>query len=104
MGGAAIWSDFLIKDSGERQLRAYVGPVFDSFRLTDKISECNRRPPAPNEELLPEIRICYWFENYGLTPAKIPHTCLRIIDARTLVSGLTEGGTAETGGWRGFGQ
>jgi hypothetical protein len=24
MGGAAVWSDFLIKDTGERQLRAYL--------------------------------------------------------------------------------
>jgi hypothetical protein len=61
-------------DTEHRQLRAYVGPVFNSFRLTTKYAECEPGDTA----IAPHTIFCHHFKNYGLTPARVPHNCIVI--------------------------
>jgi hypothetical protein len=73
-------------DTETRQLRAYIGPVFDSFRLLPtKLIDCE--PDAPPDKALPQNVFCYRFKNYGLTPARIPHQCLVIFVNEEALSG-----------------
>jgi hypothetical protein len=60
-------------DTEKRQLRAYIGPIFNSFRLTDKVIDCE--PSAMPTATFPLATSCYHFKNYGPTPARKPHDC-----------------------------
>jgi hypothetical protein len=66
-------------DTEHRQLRAYIGPVVDSFRLTKDPTVCPDAGPT-------RAVLCYSFKNYGLTPARGPHNCVRIYARRLLAS------------------
>jgi hypothetical protein len=70
----AISQAVISRDSEHRQLRAYIGPVFNSFRLTTKYAECEPSDTA----IAPHTIFCYHFKNYGLTPARVPHNCIVI--------------------------
>jgi hypothetical protein len=61
-------------DTEHRQLRAYVGPVFDSFKLTTTYADCDPKDTT----IAPHTIFCYQVKNYGLTPARVPHNCFVI--------------------------
>src|SRR5690348_11137085 len=62
-------------DAEHRQLRAYVGPIFASFRLStnpscgpsDVINIASKTDSA--------MMLCYHFKNFGLTPARSASAC-----------------------------
>jgi hypothetical protein len=69
-----IFQAVISRNSEHSQLRAYVGPVFNSFRLTTKYTECE----PSNTGIAPHTIFCYHVKNYGITPARAPHNCIVI--------------------------
>ena len=61
------------RNSEHRQLRAYVGPIFNGFKLTNKLVDCE--PSTSPTEIFPHLIFCFRYKNYGLTPARFPHIC-----------------------------
>src|SRR5262245_48922111 len=53
-------------DTEKRQLRAYIGPVFNGFRLTTRYADCEPSATA----IAPHVIFCSHIQNYGLTPAR----------------------------------
>ena len=61
------------RSSEHRQLRAYVGPVINSFKLTTRPVDCD--PSVSLVRIWPRPRVCFHTKNYGLTPAISPREC-----------------------------
>ena len=63
-------------DQEHRQLRAYIGPVFESFRISN----------GPNAEgvftSFPSV-VEYKLKNYGTTPAEQPVSCVGVVILKT---------------------
>lgn len=60
-------------DTEWKQLRAYVGPVFGSFKFTQKMIDCS--PSADPNVTSAQTFLCYRIQNYGLTPARLTSYC-----------------------------
>jgi hypothetical protein len=63
----------IAKDTQQHQLRAYVGPIYDSFRLTTNCASPDEAVPRSGKES--PIVFCHHYKNYGLTPAVSPRLC-----------------------------
>lgn len=61
-------------DTESQQLRAYVGPIFNSFKFTHRPPECESSVPAGGE-IEQHTLFCYRFKNYGTTPARRARAC-----------------------------
>ena len=73
IAGYAVYQAHIFRSQERRQLRAYVGPVFSSFVLTNRLVDCD---PGANPRIMSaDMVACFRMKNYGTTPARMTNYC-----------------------------